>query len=221
MKAMILAAGRGQRMLALTANTPKPLLKVGQDTLIEHQIKRLRQQGFSDIVINHAYLGQQIVDYLGDGSAYGVHIRYSAENPALETGGGIFHALPLLGDAPFLVVNADVWTDYPFARLKNCTAQAHLVLVDNPEHHHNGDFYLTDNRVQLQGKQPLTFSGIAVYQPDFFQYCRAGCFPLAPLLSQAIERQQVSGEHYRGLWLDVGTPQRLQQVCAYAAPHRR
>lgn len=210
MKAMILAAGRGERMRPLTDHTPKPLLRAGAHTLIEYHILGLVQAGIRQLIINHAHLGGQIETALGDGSRYGVEIRYSAEGEALETGGGIFRALPLLGDAPFVVVNGDVWTDYSFARLSAPAALAHLVLVDNPPHHPAGDFVLLpDGRVSDADGPRLTFSGIGVYRPELFAACRPGKFPLAPLLRAAMAAGQVSGEHYRGGWVDVGTPERL------------
>jgi MurNAc alpha-1-phosphate uridylyltransferase len=214
MKAMILAAGRGERMRPLTDDTPKPLLRIGGQTLIEHHIHALAQAGFTELVINHAHLGEQIVAALGDGNAYGVEIRYSAETPAaLETGGGIFNALPLLGEAPFLVLNADIWTDFPLAELpRQIEGLAHLVLVDNPEHHAQGDFSLSAGQVSQRGPAMLTFGGIGVYSPELFSACTAGAFPLAPLLRQAMDENRVSGEHYQGSWFDIGTPERLEAV---------
>lgn len=211
---MILAAGRGERMRPLTDHTPKPLLEAGGRRLIEYHLKALARAGFTDIVVNHAHLGVRIEQALGDGSRHGVRIAYSPEgDKALETGGGIFHALPLLGDEPFLVVNGDVWTDYPFARLPHePQGLAHLVLVDNPPHHPQGDFALTGSRVTSDGPARLTFSGIGVYRPELFAGCEPGVFPLAPLLRRAMEAGQVTGEHYRGRWLDIGTPQRLEEL---------
>ncbi len=214
MKAMILAAGRGERMRPLTDDTPKALLRIGGQTLIEHHIHTLVQAGFHELVINHAHLGEQIVAALGDGNAYGVEIRYSPETPpALETGGGIFNALPLLGDDPFLVLNADIWTDFPLAELPDrIEGLAHLVLVDNPEHHPHGDFSLSAGRVSQHGPAMLTFSGIGVYSPGLFEDCTPGAFPLAPVLRQAMDDGRVSGEHYQGSWFDIGTPERLEAV---------
>lgn len=210
MKAMILAAGRGERMRPLTDTLPKPLLRVGAMSLIEHLISALARDGFRDLVINHAYLGASIVAALGDGARYGVRIAYSPEGEALETGGGIAKALPLLGNEPFLVVNGDIWTDYPFSRLsRRLNALAHLVLVDNPPQHPQGDFCLARGRVETEGKPRLTFSGIGVYSPALFEGCPSGRFPLAPLLRAAMADGGVTGEHYRGLWSDVGTPERL------------
>ena len=201
-------------MRPLTDDTPKPLLRIGGQTLIEHHIHALAQAGFTELVINHAHLGEQIVAALGDGNAYGVEIRYSAEAPpALETGGGIFNALPLLGDDPFLVLNADIWTDFPLAELpRQIEGLAHLVLVDNPEHHPQGDFSLSAGQVSQRGPAMLTFGGIGVYSPELFSDCTAGAFPLAPLLRRAMDENRVSGEHYQGSWFDIGTPERLEAV---------
>jgi len=217
---MILAAGRGERMRPLTDHTPKPLLEVGGKPLIVWHIERLAAAGFEAIVINHAHLGQQIEQRLGDGSAWGVRIRYSVEGEgrALETGGGIFKALPLLGEGPFLVVNGDIWCDVDFANLALADDDlAQLVLVDNPEHNPDGDFALADGRVQRSGPNRLTFSGIGVYRALLFDGCQAGAFPLAPLLREAMDAQRVSGLHHRGLWLDIGTPQRLAELDAQLA----
>jgi MurNAc alpha-1-phosphate uridylyltransferase len=214
MKAMILAAGRGERMRPLTDSTPKPLLRVGGQTLIERHIHALVKAGIRELVINHAHLGEQLLQALGDGGSYGVKIRWSPEPAgALETGGGIFNALPLLGEAPFIVLNADIWTDFPFAGLpQRPDGLAHLVLVDNPVHHPDGDFVLSTDRVQQGGGARLTFSGIGVYRPELFAGCSPGAFPLAPLLRRVMDDGRVSGEHYRGGWFDIGTPQRLQEV---------
>lgn len=224
MRAMILAAGRGERMRPLTDHTPKPLLRVGGKALIEYHIIALAAAGFEEIVINHAHLGQQIEAALGDGSRYQVRLRYSPEGQALETGGGIFRALPLLGEEPFVVVNGDVWCDYPLAQLRRpLQGLAHLVLIDNPPHHPHGDFHLVGARVESEGEPRLTFSGIGLYHPALFAGCQAGAFPLAPLLRQAMALGKVSGEHYRGRWIDVGTPQRLHELDAWltAAPFSR
>lgn len=215
MKAMILAAGRGERMRPLTDRIPKPLLQVAGRSLIEYHLYGLAAAGFEEVIINHAHLGQQIEQYLGDGSRYGLQLRYSHEESPLETGGGIYRALPLLGDEPFLVVNGDIWCDYPFARLPGMEvagAGAHLVLVDNPTHHPNGDFVLRDGRVMAEGSEKLTFSGIGVYHPALFDSCEGGAFPLAPLLKAAMASGKVSGEHYAGRWVDIGTPERLEQL---------
>jgi len=214
MKAMLLAAGRGERMRPLTDHTPKPLLRVAGYALIEHHIEALARAGIRELVVNHAHLGAQLIAALGDGSDYGVHIAYSAEPPgALETGGGILNALPLLGDASFVVINSDIWTDFDFASLpRQPEGLAHLVLVDNPAHHPQGDFALEDGRVRDAGPVRLTFSGIGVYRPALFAESPVGPFPLAPLLRRAIAAGQVSGERYAGAWFDIGTPERLADV---------
>jgi MurNAc alpha-1-phosphate uridylyltransferase len=213
MRAMILAAGRGERLRPLTDHTPKPLLPAGGRPLIEYQVRALAAAGCRELVINHAHLGAQIEAALGDGSRWGVTIRYSPEERALETGGGILRALPLLGDAPFLVVNGDVWTDFDMCLPGLAPGQlAHLLLVANPPHHPQGDFTLVDGLVRNAGAQPLTFSGIGLYHPGLFQGCAPGPFPLAPLLRAACERGQVAGTRYFGRWIDVGTPQRLQEL---------
>ena len=214
MKAMILAAGKGERLRPLTLHTPKPLVPVGGMPLIEHHVRALAGAGFRELVINHAWLGAQIEAYLGDGARFGVRIAYSAEGEPLETGGGIHRALPLLGERPFLLVNGDIWTDYDFAALHRAPAGlAHLVLVDNPAHHPEGDFRLQDGQAVPRGAQAgLTYSGIAVLDPGLFAGCRAGAFKLAPLLVEAMGRGQVSGEHFRGRWVDVGTHERLAEV---------
>ena len=210
MRAMILAAGRGERMRPLTDSMPKPLLPVAGKPLIVHHIERLARAGIRQLVINHAHLGRMIETRLGDGSAWGVEIRYSPEKVALETGGGIFRALPLLGEAPFLVINGDVWCDIDFSRLRLDTGRlAHLVLVPNPPHHPQGDFVLEGARVTDGEGERLTFSGIGVYHPRLFAGCRPGAFPLAPLLRVAMGQGEVSGECHTGLWVDVGTPERL------------
>lgn len=213
MKAMILAAGRGERMRPLTDHTPKPLLRAGGMALIEYHIHALVRAGFNEIVINHAHLGEQIESALGDGSRYHAQLSYSPEGKALETGGGIFRALPLLGDEPFVVVNGDIWTDYPFEQLRRpLSGLAHLVLVDNPQHNLRGDFHLVGDRVASDGEPKLTFSGIGLYDRVFFADCSDGPFPLAPLLRKAMADGKVTGEHYRGQWIDVGTPQRLNEL---------
>ncbi|WP_217884491.1 N-acetylmuramate alpha-1-phosphate uridylyltransferase MurU [Thioflexithrix psekupsensis] len=211
---MILAAGRGERMRPLTDTLPKPLLKIGAYCLIEYHLLRLAAAGFNHVVINHAWLGAQIETALGDGQRYGLHIRYSPEGEALETGGGIVNALPLLGTGPFLVVNGDVWTDYPFTHLrhKKIDGLAHLVLVDNPAHHPQGDFALQQGIVQLSEQSRLTFSGLAIYQPKLFAGLTVSRFSVVPLLHKAITAGQVSGEHYQGEWDDIGTVARLQAL---------
>ena len=214
MKAMILAAGRGERMRPYTDLTPKPLLSVGGKRLIEYHLHALASRGLTEIVINHAHLGQQIEDTLGDGRRYGVTIHYSAEGEqGLETGGGIFNALPLLGHDPFIVINGDVWCDYPLEQLpQEPEGLAHLVLIDTPDFKDEGDFVLEGGRVHDGDGSRLTFSGLAVYRPELFSTCEAGVFPLTPLLRQAMLAGQVSGEYYAGHWVDVGTPERLQYI---------
>lgn len=215
MKAMILAAGKGERMRPLTLHTPKPLVPVAGQPLIEYHLRALAAAGFTEVVINHAWLGQQIEDHLGDGSRFGLHIRFSPEGEPLETGGGIFKALPLLGNEPFALINGDVWTDYDLARLRTpLHGLAHLVLVDNPGHHGRGDFRLSGELV-VDGDEAsgtLTFSGLSVLHPALFEGCQAGAFKLAPLLRQAMVSGQVTGEHYRGHWVDVGTLERLAEA---------
>lgn len=216
MKAMILAAGLGTRMRPLTDHTPKPMLLVAGKPLIEYQVERLVKAGITEIVINHAYLGEQIEAYLGGGARYGCHIQYSAELEPLETGGGIFKALPLLGEDPFLLVNGDVWMDMDYGHLVNrdVTSLAHLVLVDNPEHHPTGDFALAEQGLvrDASDTEKKTFSGVSILSPKLFEACQAGVFKLAPLLKQAMQNDLVTGEHYQGFWLDVGTPERLKQL---------
>jgi len=210
---MILAAGRGERMRPLTDHTPKPLLAAGGKPLIQWLIEALARAGFRELVINHAHLGDQIEQKIGNGSQWGLVIRYSVEGTALETGGGIHKALPLLGAEPFLVVNGDIWTDLDFATLSwPGQGLAHLLLVDNPPQHPHGDFALADGQVGNSAGQMLTFSGIGLYHPELFRACQPGRFPLAPLLRRAIADGRVSGQHFRGHWTDVGTPERLADL---------
>ncbi|MBV6285701.1 N-acetylmuramate alpha-1-phosphate uridylyltransferase MurU [Pseudomonas aegrilactucae] len=223
MKAMILAAGKGERMRPLTLHTPKPLVPVAGVPLIEYHLRALAAAGITEVVINHAWLGRQIEDHLGDGARFGVSIRYSPEGEPLETGGGIHKALPLLGDAPFVLVNGDIWTTYDFSHLpRTLNGLAHLVLVDNPEHHGKGDFRLHDGRVwDADTVAPtLTYSGIAVLAPALFDGCQAGAFKLAPLYREAMHQGQVSGEHFTGPWVDVGTLERLADVERLLAERR-
>ncbi len=221
MKALILAAGRGERMRPLTDTTPKPLLRIADKHLILHVILNMRQAGITDLVINVAHLAAQIESALGDGTSHGVHIRYSFEREALETAGGIVWALPLLGAEPFLAVNSDVYSDYDFsvlsARARKLSAQqpAHLVLVDNPEHHPQGDFSLHHGQVTGGDGPRLTFSGIGAYHPALFDsIVRGEKCRLATQLAQPIAASRVTGEHFRGEWNDVGTPQRLAELDA-------
>ncbi len=221
---MILAAGRGERMRPLTDTLPKPLLQVGRQSLIEYHLENLARAGFVDIVINHAYLGAMIEAALGNGARYDVHIHYSHEPVVLETAGGIANALPLLtkqlADQPFLTVNADIFCNFEFAKLLPVLqrmqsnpdqSHAHLVLVDNPAHHGEGDFALDAHQVTLSGCKKLTFTGMGVYQPRFFSDLAPGmAIKLAPLLRAAIKAEKVTGEYFDGVWIDVGTPERLQ-----------
>jgi MurNAc alpha-1-phosphate uridylyltransferase len=216
MKAMILAAGRGERMRPLTDHTPKPLLKVGGKPLIVWHLERLALAGFKEVVINHAHLGEQIEAALGDGSQWGLHIQYSPEKIALETAGGIANALPLLGSEPFLVVNGDTFTEVNFANIKLTPNNlAHLVLVDNPPQHSQGDFVydngvLKNDDTENKANSKLTFSGVGVYHPSLFVSVQRGDpAKLAPLLRQAIAENRASAEHFQGVWHDIGTPERL------------
>jgi len=229
MKAMILAAGMGQRMLPLTEKVPKPLLMAGGRTLIEWQILRLARAGIHEIVINHHHLGTQIEQALGDGQRYGVQLHYSPEPQRLETAGGIIRALPLLGDTPFVLTNADVWTDYDFSRLTRIAAASsgrsgasgagralmHLVLVPNPPHHPAGDFSLVNGWVGDQQASRYTYAGISLLHPQFFAGESERFLPLLPLLRNAIARRLVTGELHAGQWHDVGTPERLQWLDHY------
>ncbi|HRB29382.1 MAG TPA: nucleotidyltransferase family protein [Nitrosomonas sp.] len=223
---MILAAGQGKRMRPLTDNLPKPLLKAGKHALIEYQIFNLARAGFMDIVINHAYLGTMIEEALGNGDQYGVRIHYSPETLVLETAGGIVNAMHLLTNPqqtmPFLVVNGDIYCEFDYAPLRATldTMQtqakqrlAHLILVDNPAHHPEGDFFLQHEYVTSVGTKKLTFSGIGLYQSQIFHTVAPGeAAKLAPLLRQAMQNNQVTGEYFSGRWIDVGTPERLQQL---------
>ncbi|MGA4495514.1 N-acetylmuramate alpha-1-phosphate uridylyltransferase MurU [Vreelandella venusta] len=213
MRAMILAAGLGKRMRPLTDHCPKPLLPVGDKPLIVHHLERLKRAGIEEVVINVSYRAEQIMAALGDGNDYQLRILWSHEETPLETGGGIHKALPLLGNAPFLLVNGDVWCDYiPSESLLQGSDVAHLVLVDNPPHHPNGDFSLINGRVGVEGHQRLTFAGISLLHPDLFADQTPGAFALAPLLKQAMADKRVSGEHFLGHWVDVGTPERLEAL---------
>lgn len=215
MRAMILAAGRGERMRPLTDHTPKPLLEAGGKPLIVHQIERLREAGMKRIVINVAWHGDLIEEALGDGSALAVNIRYSREpDGALETAGGIRHALELLGDQPFVVVSSDVFCDFDLSGLGGLAPRdaAHLVLVNNPPHHPEGDFALERGRVIPAGQPRFTYSGIGVFHPGLFSALAPGIRPLRPVLEEAIAAGRVSGQHHAGTWLDVGTPERLARL---------
>lgn len=234
MKAMVLAAGRGERMRPLTLECPKPLLEVAGLPLIGHHLHALAMAGFREVVINVSWLGERIRSALGNGSRYNVRIEYSDEGPEpLETGGGIFRALPLLGHAPFLVLNGDVWTDYPYAKLSGSLRPddlAQLVLVPNPAHNAGGDFVLRAGRIvervpwpdtkrerddgggQEEEGERLTFSGVGVYRPELFAGCRDGIFKLAPLIRAAAREGRVGGELHDGDWIDIGTPERLAEL---------
>jgi len=224
---MILAAGRGERMRPLTDRVPKPLLEVGGRSLIEWLLGALARAGFREVVVNHAWLGEQIPAALGDGRRFGLQIRYSPEGEALESGGGILRALPLLGPEPFLVVNGDIWTDFDFSRLPLLDEQAlaSLILVPNPPQHPRGDFALVPGatasldvladpeRLAAADAPPrFTFAGIGVYRPEFFAGCADGRFPLLPLLRRAAAAQRLRGRVYQGLWFDIGTPERLRDL---------
>lgn len=219
MKAMILAAGKGERMRPLTLHTPKPLLKAGGKPLIVHHIERLKAAGFMDLVINHAWLGEQIERSLGTGEHFGVNIQYSAEGQPLETAGGIVRALPRLTDGQsdwFVVINGDVWTNFPFDKLQppaNAQCRAVVILTDNPAHNPNGDFHLgNDGRVANNGDNTLTFTGISLLHRELFNGLDDSAGKLGPVLRQAIERGQVQGLHHAGQWMDIGTPERLAQL---------
>ena len=218
MKAMILAAGRGERMRPLTDHTPKPLLKVGGKPLIVWHLERLAKAGFKEVVINHAHLGAQIEQELGVGSQWGLHIQYSPEKTALETAGGIANALPLLGTEPFLVVNGDTFTEVDFGVLQHALQannHAHLVLVSNPPQHPKGDFAIENGMLKNTGKTMLTFSGVGVYHPDLFaSIVRGEPAKLAPLLRSAIAEDKATAEYYQGVWHDIGTPERLSALDA-------
>lgn len=228
MKAMVLAAGEGRRMKPLTDVKPKPLLTVAGRPLIEHHIVRLRDAGVTEIVVNVSYLRQQLVEFLGDGSRWGVELTVSEEAAPLETAGGIVQALPCLGDQPFLLVNGDIYTDFPFAKLKKVSLLAgggYLVLVANPLHHPEGDFCLHGQRLGLiEGKasagspaasiQSMTYSGIGLYDPQLFATEAPGKKPLRPLLDRAVAGALLQGELYSGVWEDIGTPERLASINA-------
>ncbi len=208
---MILAAGRGQRLAPLTDTLPKPLVKVGDNTLIERHLAALAMAGICDVVINVSHLGHLIEAHLGDGRAYGVNIAYSREpDGPLETGGGIARALSLLGDAPFLVVNADVWTDFAFDLEPIPADPAHLVLIGNPAHHPDGDFNLNGDRVTRGAPHRYTYAGIGVFAPTLFRGCAEPRFALGPLLFELAESGRLSGEIHHGRWFDIGTAERLQ-----------
>ena len=219
--AMILSAGLGERLRPITDQIPKALVEVDGTPLIVSHIHALGAAGMDPIVVNLSYRGEQIREALGDGHSLGVRILYSQEpEPPLGTGGGIFQALPLLGPDPFWVVNTDVYTDYSFAQPTLAEDdQAHLVLVDNPPHNPQGDFALSGSRVVSEGAEPLTFAGIGFYRPQLFDGCAPGAFPLAPILRDAIREDRISGEHYQGRWIDIGTPERLEMARSIPRTH--
>jgi MurNAc alpha-1-phosphate uridylyltransferase len=216
MKAMLLAAGRGERMRPLTDSVPKPLVPVAGRPLIAWHLAALAAAGCREVVVNTSWLAEALHAALGDGASFGVRITWSDEGPVpLETGGGIFRAVPLLGPGPFLVVNADIWTDIDFARLElESDAHAHLVLVANPPHNVRGDFGLDGDRVVSRDTDRFTYSGVGVFRPEFFHDCSAGRFPLLPLLNRAIAARRLRGELHRGAWSDVGTAERLAALDA-------
>jgi len=211
MKAMILAAGRGERLRPLTDTTPKPLLTVGRKSLIEYHLENLAKAGITQIIINTAWLAEKIHHALGNGNRYGISITYSDEDEALETAGGIIRALPLLGEKPFLVINGDIFTDFDFASLKplDATMQAHLILVTNPEHHRQGDFSICHGLLSNQTENRYTYSGIGLYSPRFFSDYKMEKLALAPLLRNKAEKQCISAQLYDGKWTDVGNIERL------------
>lgn len=216
MQALILAAGKGERMRPLTLVKPKPLLEVCGTTLIEHHILNLKKAGFTDIVINISWLAQQIMNKLGSGNQYGVKIRYSFEgDEPLETGGGMYKALSLLDKEPFLVVNGDIKTDIDFTCIKAIPNMlAHLVMVSNPSHNPNGDFSLDEKQLLsfVDSSKKQTYSGIGIYNPKLFEHSQPGKFSVVPLLKEAMSQKMVSGQFYKGQWDDIGTIERLTQI---------
>ena len=213
MRAMILAAGYGKRMGDLTAHLPKPLLLLKGKPLISYHLHAMARAGIQEVVINLGYLGHKIEALLGKGEQFGVRITYSYEEPILETGGGIAFALPLLGKEPFLVVSADIFTDFPFECLpKFPNGLIHMVMVDNPVHHPRGDYALIGQEVRENEGQLLNFAGIAVYRPELFADCPKGAFPISLLFKKAIQARAVTGEYYAGLWHNIGTPAQLAEL---------
>lgn len=213
MRAMILAAGRGERMKHLTNDLPKALLRVHNRYLIEYSIDALVKAGIEEIIINVCYQADLIKSALGNGTKYGVSIIYSDEVEALETGGGIFQALPLLGPNPFIVLSCDVLSAYDLKKLpKNPDKLAHLVLVKNPDFHPNGDFCLEENQIYLGNDQTFTFSNIGIYRPELFANYSPGKFRLGEVLKQAIIKNQISGEYFEGFWQNIGTPEQLENI---------
>jgi len=213
LKAMLLAAGFGRRMGNLTKKIPKPLLEIEGKPLIQHHIERLSRCGIKEFIVNLHYLGEKIQNYLGDGSKFGVSIHYSPEDPILGMGGGVQHALPLLGDEPFIVLSNDVWTDFPFERLiQSIESAAHLVLVDNPVFHLAGDYSLNGNYVTEKTDHTFNYAGFGVFSPEIFRDHPPGHFGIVPILKSYIAQERVTGEHYAGLWLNINTPEDLAVV---------
>lgn len=217
MKCMLLAAGLGERLRPITDKIPKPLVKIAGKPLIEYHLENLKSAGFKEVVINLSHLGEMIEQHLGDGARFNLQIEYSHEgSKPLETAGGIIHALPLLGNAPFLVLNADIWCDHSlsFASLPK-DKLAHIVLIDNPAHNEKGDFVYEFGKVYNSGKHHLTFSGMGIYHPKFFKECTTGKLALAPILRNAIDQELVSAEYFTGKWFDIGTQDRLAETERY------
>ncbi len=215
MKAMLLAAGRGERMRPLTDQTPKPLLSVNGTSLIDYHLINLARAGITDVVINTCWLASRIIDHIGNGDKFNLRVSYSHEQQALETAGGVANAMHLLGDEPFLLISSDIWCDVNIESLKPLTLQhqAHLILVDNPAHHQQGDFSLEQGKVSLDCTQgTLTYSGIGIFHPSMFHRAHEQTMALRQVLLPAIQNEKVSGQHYRGMWMDVGTPHRLSQL---------
>jgi MurNAc alpha-1-phosphate uridylyltransferase len=219
MRAMILAAGRGERMRPLTDSAPKPLLRVGGKALIEYHIEALARAGVQDLVINLAWKGSLLREALGEGQRYGLRLHYSDEgSEALETGGGVFKALALLGDSPFIVVSGDIWTDYPMRELFELPRgadMAHFVMVPNPSFHLRGDFSLQDGRITEAPAPRYTYANIGVFTAKFFSECEPGRFPLVPIMRRWIRENRVSGELYEGEWRNIGTPAQLAELDAF------
>jgi len=216
MKAMILAAGRGERLRPLTDEIPKPLIEVGGRTLLERHLDSVRSAGIKTVVINLGWLGQMIVEYVGSGTRFGLEVVYSQEgDDVLETGGGIHKALPVLGSQPFLVVNADIYTDMPMPEMSlEDTCLGHLVMVPTPDYRERGDFNIDAGLIRNDANAIYTFSGVAIYRPEFFAGCEAGRFSIAPMLREAADSGQLSASLYEGLWADAGTPDRLEALRA-------
>lgn len=213
MRAMILAAGRGNRIRPLSDHTPKPLLKIQDRALIEYHLENLARAKIKDVVINLGHLGHKIEEALGEGNRWSLKIHYCYEDPILETGGGIANALPWLGNDPFLVLSGDIYTDYPFEKLPNSPkGLAHLVLTDNPPHHPRGDFALINGEVFESGDPLLNFAGIGVYRPQLFQGCPEGPVPLSIFLKKALKLRAITGEYYNGLWHNIGTAEQLMNL---------